>query len=392
MRKIIFMLAIAFVFMACEDKAIVSLTVSNPIALDRTNEIIELPVADILEKLALPADGQLVVKDGEGKEVPYQITHNGLLIFPVNVSGSGTAKYTIQQGIPTEVEVIACGKHYPERVDDIAWENDLVAFRTYGPALQRSGERAFGYDVWTKRNAPHPVVEERYAMDLNDKISYHVDHGNGLDCYKVGPTLGGGTSALMADGEIIYPYCYNTYEILDNGPLRFTVKLEYNPLTVQGGTNVIETRVISLDAGSQLNKTVIWYNGLSNVTPIATGIVLHEPDGAVTADAANGYIAYVDPTDNPKGDNGKIFVGAAFPAPVKEAKAVLFDDKEKADRGADGHVLAISNYAPSTQYTYYWGSAWSKATIKDAEEWNRYMGAYAQRVRNPLMVMVMAVK
>lgn len=387
------MLAIAFVFMACEDKATVSLTVSNPIALDRTNEIIELPIADISQKLALPADGQLVVKDGEGKEVPYQITHNGLLIFPVNVSGSGTAKYTIQQGIPTEVEVIACGKHYPERVDDIAWENDLVAFRTYGPALQRSGERAFGYDVWTKRNAPHPVVEERYAMDLNDKISYHVDHGNGLDCYKVGPTLGGGTSALMAGDEIIYPYCYNTYEILDNGPLRFTVKLEYNPLTVNGDTNVIENRVISLDAGSQLNKTVIWYDGLSNVTPIATGIVLHEPDGAVTADAPNGYIAYVDPTDNPKNDNGKIFVGAAFPNTVKEAKAVLFSEKEKAERGgADGHVLAVSDYAPSTQYTYYWGSAWSKATIKDAEEWNRYMAAYAQKVRNPLMVLVMAVK
>ena len=37
--------------------------------------------------------------------------------------------------------------------------------------------------------------------------------------------------------------------------------------------------------------------------------VLHEPDGAVVADAANGYITYVDPTTGP--DNGKIFMGAA---------------------------------------------------------------------------------
>lgn len=46
-------------------------------------------------------------------------------------------------------------------------------------------------------------------------VSYHVDHGNGLDCYKVGPTLGGGTAALMPDGEIVYPYCYATQDILD---------------------------------------------------------------------------------------------------------------------------------------------------------------------------------
>ena len=109
---------------------------------------------------------------------------------------------------------------------------------------------------------PEPVVEARYAGELNPEtkakiaelkktdpkaaqelyqsVSYHVDHGNGLDCYKVGPTLGGGTAALMPDGEIVYPYCYATQDILDNGPLRFTVKLVYNPLTIKGDSTVIE--------------------------------------------------------------------------------------------------------------------------------------------------------
>lgn len=81
----------------------------------------------------------------------------------------------------------------------------------YGPALQATGERAFGYDVWVK-SVREPVVEARYASELNPEtmeqiaklkktnpqaadelyrsVSYHVDHGNGLDCYKVGPTLG----------------------------------------------------------------------------------------------------------------------------------------------------------------------------------------------------------
>ncbi|NDV57611.1 DUF4861 domain-containing protein [Bacteroides sp. 519] len=409
MKNLFFLLITCIAFLSCQENAGVTVTVTNPIDLERTNEMIEVSMADVAKSLNLPADGLVVVKDAQGNEIAYQVTHDEKIIFPVSVGANTNATYTIQQGTPKEVSVIACGKQYPERVDDIAWENDRVAFRTYGPALQRTGERAFGYDVWNKRATTEPVVEERYAIELNPETlaqidslrkvdpaaaaklraetSYHVDHGNGGDCYKVGPTLGGGTAALLADGEIVYPYCYKTFEILDNGPLRFTVKLTYNPLTVKDDTNVIETRVISLDAGSHLNKTVISYTGLSGATPVATGIVLHEPDGEVTADAAKGFITYVDPTDNPKADNGKIFVGAAFPKAVTEAKPVLFGEEEKANRGgADGHVLAISDYIPGSEYTYYWGAGWSKANIKDAAQWDQYMSDYAQKVRNPLVI------
>lgn len=65
--------------------------------------------------------------------------------------------------------------------------------------------------------------------------------------------------------------------------------------------------------------------------PVTTGIVLREPDGVVTADAANGYITYVDPTTDRSGGNGKIFIGAAFPSLVKEAKTVL---SRKGEEGA----------------------------------------------------------
>ena len=307
------------------------------------------------------------------------------------------------------LDVIACGKYYPERLDDVAWENDLGGFRAYGPALQARGERGFGYDLFTKYNTTEPILESLYAEELNPEkrakiaelkktdpkaaselqnaISYHIDHGYGMDCYAVGPTLGAGVAALMAGDTIIYPYCYRTQEILDNGPLRFTVKLEFNPLVVRGDSNVVETRVISLDAGSYLNKTVVSYTNLKEAMPVTTGLVLREPDGAVVADAANGYITYVDPTTDRSGANGKIFVGAAFPAQVKEAKVVLLSEKEKKDRGgADGHVLAISEYEPGSEYTYYWGSAWDKAAIKTPDAWNKYMTEYAQKLRTPLAV------
>ena len=392
---------------ACNDSRTVTVTVTNPLAMERSNEMVEVSMETVTDRLGLADTAQIVVLNADGQQVPYQITYDGKVIFPAAIAAGSTATYTIQTGTPEAFDVKACGRCYPERMDDMAWENDLVAFRAYGPALQAKGERGFGYDLFTKYNTTEPMLEAMYAKELNKETlakiaelkktdpkaaaelsrerSYHIDHGYGMDCYAVGPTLGAGVAALMVNDTIIYPWCYKNQEILDNGPLRFTVKLEFTPLTVKGDSTVVETRLITLDAGSHLNKTAVSYSNLKETLPIVAGIVLHEPDGAVVADAANGYITYVDPTTGP--DNGKIFMGAAVPAVVKDAKTVLFSEKEKKERGgADGHVLAISEYEPGSEYTYYWGSAWDKAAIKTPDAWNKYMAEYAQKLRTPLAV------
>ena len=394
---------------ACNDSRTVTVTVTNPLAMERSNEMVEVSMETVTDRLGLADTAQIVVLNADGQQVPYQITYDGKVIFPAAIAAGSTATYTIQTGTPEAFDVKACGRCYPERMDDMAWENDLVAFRAYGPALQAKGERGFGYDLFTKYNTTEPMLEAMYAKELNKETlakiaelkktdpkaaaelsrerSYHIDHGYGMDCYAVGPTLGAGVAALMVNDTIIYPWCYKNQEILDNGPLRFTVKLEFTPLTVKGDSTVVETRLITLDAGSHLNKTAVSYSNLKETLPIVAGIVLHEPDGAVVADAANGYITYVDPTTGP--DNGKIFMGAAVPAVVKDAKTVLFSEKEKKERNnADGHVLAVSDYEPGSEYIYYWGFAWDKADIKTADAWNRYMADFAQKVRNPLTVKV----
>ena len=411
MKKILILVAAVLMGVAsCADsKQAMTVTVTNPLALERTGEMVEVPMSDVVAKLKLADTAQIVVLNADGQQVPYQITYDGKVIFPAAIAAGGTATYTIQTGTPEAFDVKACGRCYPERMDDMAWENDLVAFRAYGPALQAKGERGFGYDLFTKYNTTEPMLEAMYAKELDKETlakiaelkktdpkaaaelsrerSYHIDHGYGMDCYAVGPTLGAGVAALMVNDTIIYPWCYKNQEILDNGPLRFTVKLEFTPLTVKGDSTVVETRLITLDAGSHLNKTVVSYSNLKETLPIVAGIVLHEPDGAVVADAANGYITYVDPTTGP--DNGKIFMGAAVPAVVKDAKTVLFSEKEKKERNnADGHVLAVSDYEPGSEYVYYWGFAWDKADIKTADAWNRYMADFAQKVRNPLTVKV----
>ena len=84
---------------------------------------------------------EVIVLDENDLEVPYQVTYNDMLIFPTSVKASSTATYTIKPGNPQPVDVISCGRVYPERVDDIAWENDRAAYRAYGPALQQPEKR-----------------------------------------------------------------------------------------------------------------------------------------------------------------------------------------------------------------------------------------------------------
>lgn len=386
----------------------VVVSVHNSLDFARDGEMVEVPLSK-LQKVSLKEGQKYVVVDAATKaQVPYQLTYDGMLIFPATVGAGATSSYTVTAGQPEAMDTVACGRFYPERLDDIAWENDKAAYRAYGPALQRRQEQAYGYDVFTK-SVSYPVVEKRYAMELDSAaraqiavwrkegqkekadslvkiISYHVDHGNGMDVYNVGPTLGGGASALMDGEELIYPYCFKDYEILDNGPLRFTMKLTYNPLKVKGDTAVVETRVISLDKGSYLNRTVLTYSGLSNPTTLASGLVLHSqnPNGYVF-NADDRFIAYADSTNNATAGHGVIYVGAAFPKQVEKAYVQLFPEPKK---DAIGHVLATSLYEPNSSYVYYWGSGWSKGGVQDMDAWTTYLKDFSKQLASPLEVEV----
>jgi len=403
MKKIIGLLFLFGCF-ACSTKNHIEISVENPSEISRPYEIIEIPLDD----LTLVNGTSFIIKNKNGTEIEYQITHDKKLIFPVSISANDHSTYFIQPGTPQTPKTITQGKQYPERLDDIAWENDRIAFRTYGPALQATGEKAFGYDVWVKRTTDL-VVQNRYAKELNPEtvtrisalrqtdskaaselyntVSYHIDHGDGLDYYSVGPTLGAGTAALLINDTIIYPYCYNTYEILDNGPLRFTVKLRYNPLIVGNNSSVIETRIISLDAGSQLNKTTLTYENLNKVTSLVTGLVVHEGSSIYQANTEKGYIAYADPADQ---TNGQTYIGAVFPQPeiINETKVVYFSDEEKNARRANGHILAFSDYHPQTSFTYYWGAGWSKWGFYTPDDWFEYIAAFAEKIQNPLIITI----
>ena len=363
------------------DAAPVTVTVGNPSGMQR-QEVVELDAASVFQRLGISGGRQFVVKNALGFEVPYQLTYDGKLLIEACVAPKGQATYTITKGEPSVFVNTCYGRMYPERVDDIAWENDRGAYRCYGPALQRSGEDAFGNDVWVK-NTPDLVVESRYHNELVNKLSYHVDRGYGLDCYKVGPTLGCGTPALIQGDNLIFPYCWKEYELLDNGPLRFTVRLKYNPSKYGNDDNVVENRILSIDKGSNFNKMTVWYDGLTAPADVASGVVIHTEDTESVVLGKN-YVQYADPTDNPKGQNFQIYVAAIFPDGVDQTRKVMYQNPV---RGNAGHALGIKRGIKSGEkFTYYFGSSWSKYDCRTQKEWQQRIDNFQSALGQKLEV------
>ena len=406
-----------------------TVVVNNPTDAQR-QELVEVNISDVKAKLAgiAPKKGEAyIVKNKRGQQIGSQITHDGKLLIDASIRPHGSATYYISIGKPYPQKVWTTGALYKMRKDDIAWENDRCAYRVYGPALQRTGERSFGTDIWAK-NTPDTVVYERYVMDkqgnvdgdkVDEKVkseerrmknlsgaaleaqkakikalkaesyeidvttSFHLDHGNGLDPYRVGATLGLGAPSLMIGNQQFLPYCYKTYKILDNGPLRFTVELTYNPSTIGDMQNVVEHRIISLDKGSNFNKMTIWYDGLTHPTDFATGFPIHEED-TETKTFAKDYVSYADPTDNIEVNNSQVFVGVLFPNGIDNTYYQLFDKKHD---GATGHALGLKRGLKNAEkYSYYFGAAWSKYDVRSYTEWQIRIKEFLEALKTPLQV------
>ncbi len=406
MKKLFALLCAAVMAYSCSTTPAVKVTFENSTDQDRSEEMVEVDFEAVKIQLGLADDATVVVYSPKGEEIPSQLTYNGKLIFQVDVAPSSKSTYKIVAGVPAEYEPKVYGRMFPERLDDFAWENDRMAYRVYGPASQALDQKLYGYDVWTK-SVPHMVLEDRYRKDLDPawraeiakvavtdqakademlrSVSFHVDHGDGMDAYNVGPTLGAGTAALMNRGSIIYPYCYEEYKVLDNGPLRLTVKLTYGAIEVGKSDNVIEVRTIIADAGTQFNKTSIVYKNLKKPAPLVAGIVMASSKSKQTkVSKEEGYAAYSDKDRDPS--DGAIFVGTLFTTPIKSAGIMPFVNDPSSESIMTGHVALISDYEPNMEFVYYWGAAWEKGNITTFDEWVELLSATSKMVNNPLTV------
>ena len=112
--------------------------VTNETDLERNSETVEIAWGD-LRRAGVTADN-VVVTTEEGEQIPSQVIFDSAgepvtLLFQATVAPAASTSYRIEAGEREAYEPQAYGRYVPERADDYAWENNLVAYRIYGPAL-----------------------------------------------------------------------------------------------------------------------------------------------------------------------------------------------------------------------------------------------------------------
>ena len=253
----------------------------------------------------------------------------------------------------SDLPAAAYGTFMPQRKDDFAWENDRIAFRVYGPALEATGEISSGIDVWAKRTRK-PIVEKWYYL-----AAYHKDHGEGLDMYKVGPSRGCGGTGIWRDGKLYVANNFTTWRVIEDGPARVVFELSYAPFNA-GGIRVSETRRFSLATGTNLNRieTRFDWDGAPDALQVAIGIVKREGGGAPDFAKDGSWMAYWEPAQN---SDGTIGCGVVMTTPAKP-----MDTPEQA--------LLLATVKRGQPLVYYAGAGWTRSgDFPDKEAWVRYI-------------------
>ena len=377
--KKIFLAIFAVVLLVSCSTAKVEVTITNNLGIDRENEIVEISKNTIWSKLNLTSADRIIVLDRASEQVAYQVAFNpendtdSLLIFPATVQANASSVYTIKKGKPENSQPKVAGRLVPERKDDFNWENDRVAFRMYGPALQATGEISSGIDLWAKRT-DKLVADKWYADELAGRKTYHTDGGEGLDFYKVGPTLGAGAAAPYLDNQLWFSRNFNEYAILDKGPLRITFRLDYERFPVNNADSVSSVRIISLDAGSQLNKITQIHDFKAGSMPVAAGIVMrNSPEEQVSMDDNKSWAAHAEPADSL---NGILYQAIAVTAPFTSIEQT------------NNHLLGIQDVKSTVPFIYYAGGGWSKFGFETFGDWTKYVNEFTEKLQSPLTITI----
>lgn len=374
MKKIIgFLLLFPGLYSPIMAQTKATITITNPSRSGRTNAVVPVSWSDITAKYPrIDTAGFKIVNSVTKKEIPFQLERRGQatvqnLLLQVSLEANGSVKLSIVPGKPAAPVKKTYGRYVPERFDDFAWENDKVAFRMYGKSLEGRKDNAFGTDVWVKRTSKL-VINEWYKNG-----DYHTDHGDGMDYYSVGLTLGAGDIAPYVKDSVIFSKNYHYWKVLDNGPLRTTFELGYDTWNVEGKP-VKVTKTISLDAGSRMNKVeaVYTYNGDS--LPLVVGIVKRKEPGTILMDEQQGIAAYWEPQHGADGTTGVATI-------VPDGQLRMDTDRI--------HILTHTSAKNNQAVVYYNGSAWSKASdITNARAWFNYVNNFKQELGQPLKVNV----
>lgn len=368
--------------MFAKDQQVI-VTVSNPIELNRPNETIAIPWNALKQYLpTLDSTNVLVLDAKTNNELVTQVMNDDRtnapqeLIFQSSI-GSKEVKQFIVQAVKRERKIITSltDARFMVPREDVAWENDRIAHRMYGPALAKESNN--GIDVWTKR-VRYLIVEKWYHDDElpgSARLPYHIDRGEGADFYDVGRSLGDGSCALYENDSLYQPGVFETHKILSTGPIRAKFEVTYKPVIFHG-RKISEVKRISLDAGSNLNKIEVTYrcDSVTEKVPFAVGNVKRK--GVLSYKDSERKCVSLWGATNDNAENGALGTGIVMP------KEYFFGIKED-----NKHVLILGTIALNKTATYFAGAGWTRSgDFHSADDWNKYLKEYSERLEAPLQI------
>lgn len=259
---------------------------------------------------------------------------------------------------PVEPKVMA--RFVPERADDFVFENNLVAGRFYGQALE-GNPTSPGIDIWVKK--PGKLVADLwYAEAQKDPEYYHHDH-DGKDCYKVAVSLGGGASAPLIDGKLAMPATnYRSWEIVEQTPDKVVFVLHYPEWEAAEGVKVSLDKQVTVCADSYFCRVDDTYKftGAETLT-VAAGLLRHSAQETIEQERLTpvSYAIWEHASDQSvEPEDGMLGVAVVVPG----AKDVcVHEDLD--------HGIATREIKSGDVFTYCFGSCWSKGDLKTAEDW-----------------------
>ena len=249
----------------------------------------------------------------------------------------------------------------PERSDDFVFENDLVAGRFYGQALE-GNPTSPGIDIWVKLPGKLVANDWYKGYETESDEYYHHDHG-GKDCYKVAVSLGGGASSPLIDGKLCYPATnFRSWEIVEDSPEKVVFTLHYPQWQTPDSVMVALDKTVTVMSGSYFCEAedVYTFEGADTLA-IAAGMNIHAALETVDKQLVQpGRVAIwehaSDTTFEP--EDGMLGVGVVMP------------DADGTGFSGDGSHLLVWKYITSGQpVRYSFGSCWSKGNIQTAQDW-----------------------
>ena len=379
------------------------LVLSDSLHQARLSEVIQIPLNEVL-KHTHTGEHFKAVDAATHETLVTQIytdpnnSSRKLLLIAVQLSANGELAIDFLPADDAQAQPpLVFGREAKERKDDFAWENQYVTYRVYGPALQATGEITSGIDVWSKR-VPNFVIDSFYERDAegqrthNPALSYHKDNGIGLDSYEVGKSRGCGGTGILSGDKLWVSKNYTHLKLISSGPVRFQFELTYAPWDANG-VEVTETKRITLDAGTHLNKieSTFTFAGPA-VIDAAAGLALHAQ--ADFRQLAHGRI--LSDWDTPQDPTaGKIATGI-IAAPGQSATTSQLNDKALVlpmptlqtafTTTQNGQALLVFPVKSGQTFTYYAGSGWSKADMPSQQAWDNYLTQTLAQLEHPLHI------